>query len=217
MLKAAGVLIDIGVKSPEELARRLDKLAPGGALRPYSRSFWRLMSGFDSSLEENPDWNAVYGSIDGAAMSQESETGDTSTEPVAAVNTSAEVSNDTAVATLRVAESVRDKLLGGGTITASDRKQLHPEGFTPKDMDEAIELGTTLAARRIVEDGGTPQEIFRKLTELYQRQPKLWGGRTSPGPRQRAYLQYLAEHGPVTLDQARAQQKTAPEFRDRSS
>jgi len=60
MMKAASVLVDAGVNTPAELAARLDKLAPGGQLRQYSRAFWRLMSGFDSTLEEKPDWQAVY-------------------------------------------------------------------------------------------------------------------------------------------------------------
>jgi GNAT superfamily N-acetyltransferase/SAM-dependent methyltransferase len=60
MMKAASVLVDAGVKTPAELAARLDKLAPGGQLRQYSRAFWRLMTGFDSTLEEKPDWQAVY-------------------------------------------------------------------------------------------------------------------------------------------------------------
>ena len=64
MMKAASVLVDVGVKTPLELAQRLEKLAPNGALRQYSRAFWRLMTGFDSSLEESPDWQAVYAELD---------------------------------------------------------------------------------------------------------------------------------------------------------
>ena len=64
IMKAAGVLIDLGVKTPQELAARLDKLAPNGALRQYSRAFWRVMSGFDSTLEESPDWQGVYAAMD---------------------------------------------------------------------------------------------------------------------------------------------------------
>lgn len=64
MMKAASVLVDVGVKTPLELAQRLEKLAPNGALRQYSRAFWRLMTGFDSTLEESPDWQAVYAELD---------------------------------------------------------------------------------------------------------------------------------------------------------
>lgn len=71
MMKAASVLVDAGVKTPAELATRLDKLAPGGQLRQYSRAFWRLMTGFDSTLDEKPDWNAVYSEIDRPAQPAE--------------------------------------------------------------------------------------------------------------------------------------------------
>lgn len=64
MMKAASVLVDVGFKTPLELAQRLEKLAPNGALRQYSRAFWRLMSGFDSTLEESPDWHAIYAELD---------------------------------------------------------------------------------------------------------------------------------------------------------
>ncbi len=64
MMKAASTLIDLGLRKPEELAQRLDKLAPNGALRQYTRAFWRLMSGFDSTLEENPHWPTIYGELD---------------------------------------------------------------------------------------------------------------------------------------------------------
>lgn len=64
MVKTASTLIELGLKTPEELAARLDMLAPNGALRQYSRAFWRLMSSFDSSLVENPDWQAIYAEKD---------------------------------------------------------------------------------------------------------------------------------------------------------
>lgn len=52
-----------------------------------------------------------------------------------------------------------------------------------------------------------------KAQTLAPKPQRFWGGRTSPGPRQKAYLQ----QGRVTLEEMRAQQKTAPEFRDRNS
>jgi GNAT superfamily N-acetyltransferase len=64
MMKAASTVIDLGLKTPQELAARLDKLRPDGALRKYARAFWRVMTGFDESLEESPDWNAVFAGID---------------------------------------------------------------------------------------------------------------------------------------------------------
>jgi hypothetical protein len=70
MMKAASALVDLGLKTPQELAARLDKLAPNGALRQYARSFWRLMTGFDGELEESPDWQAIY--ADSTKIPQES-------------------------------------------------------------------------------------------------------------------------------------------------
>ena len=64
MIKAATALMDAGVNKPEQLAARLEKLAPNGQLRKYSRFFWRLMSSFDSTLAESPDWQAIYAGID---------------------------------------------------------------------------------------------------------------------------------------------------------
>jgi N12 class adenine-specific DNA methylase len=80
MLNAAGALIDAEVKRPDELAARLEKLAPGGQLRKYSRSFWRLMSGFDSTLAENPDWNAIYDAIDNPTTEKDTLTDETQTD-----------------------------------------------------------------------------------------------------------------------------------------
>jgi site-specific DNA-cytosine methylase/hypoxanthine-guanine phosphoribosyltransferase len=64
MLKAAGNIVDLGLTEPIDLAARLDKLAPNGSLRKYARSFWRLMTGFNADLQESPDWQAVFDSID---------------------------------------------------------------------------------------------------------------------------------------------------------
>lgn len=64
MMKAASTVIDLILRTPQELAARLDKLRPDGSLRQYSRAFWRLMSSFDSSLVENPDWQDIYARMD---------------------------------------------------------------------------------------------------------------------------------------------------------
>ena len=64
MMKVASTVIDLGLRTPQELAARLDKLRPDGSLRQYSRAFWRLMSSFDSSLLESPDWQDIYAKMD---------------------------------------------------------------------------------------------------------------------------------------------------------
>lgn len=66
----------------------------------------------------------------------------------------------------------------------------------PKQVEEALELGVVKTARTIVANGGTPQEIYKALVNLYGLQPKL-GTRTSTSMREQAYstpmpLAYLA-------------------------
>jgi len=93
MLNAAGALIDMNLKTPLELAQRLNQLAPGGQLRQYSRSFWRLMTGFDSSLEDNPDWQGIYAGIDNA--SEMSDATEDETQPPDGADNPPQVPGDT--------------------------------------------------------------------------------------------------------------------------
>ena len=60
MVIAASSLLAADVKNPRELIRRLEALAPNGDLRKYARSFWRVMTAFDTTLEVEPDWVALY-------------------------------------------------------------------------------------------------------------------------------------------------------------
>ena len=65
-----------------------------------------------------------------------------------------------------------------------------------KLVDEAVELGVIIEARRIVAQGLPPQETYSQLVDLYKRMPKL-GARTSTSIEQQAYstpapLAYLA-------------------------
>lgn len=81
MLKAAGNIVDLGLTEPTDLAARLDKLAPNGSLRKYARSFWRLMTGFNADLQESPDWQAVFDSINVATQSVEDAVADATVTP----------------------------------------------------------------------------------------------------------------------------------------
>ncbi len=57
-----------------------------------------------------------------------------------------------------------------------------------KDVDEAVEIGVVLAARQIVKDGqkNNPRETYKKLVDLYERQPNL-SVRTSTSMKEQAY------------------------------
>lgn len=82
MLKAAGNIVDLGLTDPADLVARLDRLAPGGALRKYARSFWRLMTGFNAELTESPDWQTVFAAVDSAKASPPAEAApETSADP----------------------------------------------------------------------------------------------------------------------------------------
>lgn len=58
---AAQALIAEGVRTPEALAERMDRLAPNGALRRYSQAFWDAFGMVDPTLRGTHDWDAVYG------------------------------------------------------------------------------------------------------------------------------------------------------------
>ena len=90
-------------------------------------------------------------------------------------------------------------LAGGkfGTIVEARREAasllggaVRPATETAKAVDEAIELGVTLAARKTVaemrERGENDTAIYRALVDLYQRQPRL-SVRTSTSMAQQAY------------------------------
>lgn len=57
-----------------------------------------------------------------------------------------------------------EKLVGGKIVAGTP---------AAKDVDEAIEQGIVRTARRIVEEGGTDEEIFDKMVDLYERHPRL--------------------------------------------
>jgi hypothetical protein len=89
--------------------------------------------------------------------------------------------------------------------------QARPGTPEAKQVDEAIEVGVVMAARRIVEEdraaGRRPQETFGRLVDLYGRQPKL-SVRTSGSIERQAYstpaplawvASQLAGIGPQTL------------------
>ena len=76
------------------------------------------------------------------------------------------------------------------------KKLAESAGLSPKEMQEAIEVGIVRAARWITSAKGTALEKFRALTLLYERQPTL-GERTADSKVRQAYstpppLAYLA-------------------------
>jgi len=101
------------------------------------------------------------------------------------------------IATMAKAVAERMSHLGFTTITearawAREKKWGTFEPGTPevKTLDEAIELGVVLAARKMIAQmrglGRTDKEIYAALVELYKRQPNL-GVRTSTSIRDQAY------------------------------
>lgn len=85
----------------------------------------------------------------------------------------------TANSGLFIAQTVRDELLSGQTLTARDIPQT---GLDRKQAEEWAELGVVQAAREIVQRGrnrgASNEEIFDELLNLYNRQP-TFGTRTS--------------------------------------
>ena len=75
-------------------------------------------------------------------------------------------------------------------LVEAHRAANNREGPTPeisaKAVEESIEAGVVLEARRIVAEGTVPHETFDALVDLYQRQPNL-GTRTSTSVEQQAY------------------------------
>ncbi len=93
-------------------------------------------------------------------------------------------------ATIRHAQQFAAEKVGGAIVSGTP---------AVKKVDEAIEFGAVLAARRIVEEtGGGPKRIFDRLVDLYQRMPRL-SSRTSTSIAQQAYstplpIAFLASH-----------------------
>ena len=75
-------------------------------------------------------------------------------------------------------------------------RKISPDSKAAKDLEEAIELGVVKRARKIIKENRGPEETFRALVDLYNRQPTL-GKRTSTSVQQQAYstpapIAYLA-------------------------
>ncbi len=96
----------------------------------------------------------------------------------------------------RLALAVADHLTAGNKFTniVEARKfiaqqtgeQIKPGSLDAKQVDEAIEAGAVMAARRIVAEGKSPKETFRALLGLQDRLPTL-SARTSTSVLQQAY------------------------------
>lgn len=96
----------------------------------------------------------------------------------------------------RLALAVADHLTAGNKfaniiearkfIAQQTGEQVKPGSLDAKQVDEAIEAGAVMAARRIVAEGKSPQETFRALLGLQDRLPTL-SARTSTSVLQQAY------------------------------
>jgi hypothetical protein len=158
MMKAAGALVDLGLKTPQELAARLDKLAPNGALRQYARSFWRLMTGFDAELDENPDWQAIYAPKVEAPATAEPD----------------------AIRDLILSDDSRAK-------KAQAMKKLSQErGETIKETQEFVESRLVQIADEVARNGEPAKDRFDELVSIYDKQP-LFSARTSTSMENQAY------------------------------
>lgn len=168
IITAAKAVIEADIRTPEALAAFLDDTFTGGKARAYTEAIWDAMGMVDKALRGTHDWSAIYGGIDNPAEEDTSKIGFVE----------------------RISEYTKDALLAGEPIRKSDRQSLlnpsERSTVTEKQIDEAIELGITIAAREIVQDGNSPAETYAKLVELYARQPTL-GQKTSTSKINQAY------------------------------
>lgn len=72
-----------------------------------------------------------------------------------------------------MANWVRNTLMSGGTVEPAEVQRIGEElGMMPRPAEDWAELGSTLAAREIVQTGiMTPRERFAALVDLYRRMP----------------------------------------------
>jgi len=78
-LKVARVFVAKGVTTPEAVARILDQKFKKTA-RKYSEAVWDAMGIVKKSLRGSHDWNGIYAQLDAAAITSQSEGGETRTD-----------------------------------------------------------------------------------------------------------------------------------------
>jgi hypothetical protein len=179
----ADSLIEDGITEPSKLAAFLDEVAPDKRLRKYARAMWGYLTSANPDLADVSDWSEIYGSLDAATKPEQPTTG-TLQE--------------------RIASIVRGKMVRGEELNTKGLKTIvasaggNDDELTHKQVDEAVELGITQAARDIVQRNGDTQETFNELLKLYENQPVL-NAKTSTSKNNQALstpapLAFVASH-----------------------
>jgi len=155
----ADSLIEDGITEPSKLVQYLNEIRPDGALQKYAQALWNYIGTADPSLSGTHDWEKLS-QPQGKELPEGASVQD------------------------RIANYAQDTLLAGKPISTrsldsllSMAGKLDPN-LTRKQIDEAVELGITKAARAIVQRGADPQTTFNELVKLYENQPVL-GAKTS--------------------------------------
>lgn len=78
---------DAGVRTPEELVAKLEKIG-GGKLRAYTDASWSALRSSYPELPQAGDWAAIYGGIDNSPRTNDATTDDTKDSPGASGDSS---------------------------------------------------------------------------------------------------------------------------------
>ncbi len=154
-----------GVSTPEALAGRLATLADG-KFRAFSQSIWGAFIMVNPAVDAAPDWAGVYAGLgrDASKTAKSEHVSDDVSQKPGGIQVIRGLAGD-----------VRDLLLADEAITIERVRGLRPEYSTlsRKEMDEAVEAGITLAARRVAEGRNEERAFWRLLNEIYANQPSL--------------------------------------------
>jgi hypothetical protein len=179
-MDVADQLYDAGVRTPADLAAKLEKVG-GGKLRAYSDAVWSVLRSNYPTLPQASDWAGVYAGLD---------------KPANQAEAGSDFNNAKGKVLQSVSNNTRDMLLDGETVTVDRIKSAEPlsSTLTRKELDEAIEAGITAAAHQMVKrvddyaDGtdNVQERTFNALVRLYDRQPSL-NAKTSTSKINQAY------------------------------
>lgn len=69
IMQTTKLVIDAGVRTPEDFAAFMERTFPGGGSRPFVSGIWQIMGGMRKELRTAtiPDWAGIYAGIDGTA------------------------------------------------------------------------------------------------------------------------------------------------------
>lgn len=165
----ANVLYDEGVQTPEAFAAAMVEGFGDLADARLLGAVWGLSPAYDP--DEAIKWSEVLAT---AKTPEKLEAGEAKTELKVDVSNADE-------ATEWVADNVHNLLEEGKEVPVKELRAAVGEHLTPKEFDEAVELGVTQLAHAIAGDmsmqpGGVPLTMvqkFKKLVDLYNRQPVL--------------------------------------------